>query len=522
MDYKLLIILALVLVLFYFKKDTFYNIQQEDKDSYDNYYRPTIFTNQTVPAEKNQEVTKTQLASLFKEIMVYANGPPGGANVSVEQKRYDLIFKDVLVCSDKRNQTKYPNPNNYYLNLNVKIDKVYKAELIDVYIPAATDESINIPPNGNRLYFSYIKSVCNCRPRDCSGYPVDCSGYPVDCSGYPVDCSGYHRVRPINPVDCSGYPVDCSGYPVDCSGYPVDCSGYHRARPSNHRSRTVNKVLNKHVDSSDNLCKDCGKRVDGSITIQAGTYLNPETIAKELTRQFTNVLMLAGIKVDNTTGISVIYDKNLNRYIFKDRQTCRPATLILYTKNGYILSPHSKVEYSIAHSLMLFDEYYISGPKYIDSIKGVLVVRNAWPGDYGRYNGRFVPLNSDCLFGNCILSDVVLTHCKLFLSLGKLNGETCNITPDENGTNKNVPPVFCQVPNNTCVSSAAVKTLLNQPHNFSAIQFYNPPISKVNKFEVKWYTDNGELVRILDHCFTIRIHYFQKRIDTTEFSYPIP
>jgi hypothetical protein len=231
--------------------------------------------------------------------------------------------------------------------------------------------------------------------------------------------------------------------------------------------------------------------------------------------------MLAGIKVDNTSGISVIYDKNLNRYIFKDRQTCRPATLILYTKNGYILSPHSKVEYSIAPSLMLFEDYYISGPKYIDSIKGVLVVRNAWPGDYGRYNGRFAPLNSDCLFSNCILSDVVLTHCKLFLSLGKLNGETCNITPDENGTNKNVPPVFCQVPNNTCVSSAAVKTLLNQPHNFSAIQFYNPPISKVNKFEVKWYTDNGELVRILDHCFTIRIHYFQKRIDTTDFSYPI-
>ena len=483
MDYKLLIILALVLILFYFKKDTFYNIQQENKESYDNYYRPTVFTNQTVPAEKNQEVTKTQLASLFKEIMVYANGPPGGANVNVEQKRYDLIFKDILVCSDKRNQIKYPNPNNYYLNLNVKLDKVYKAELIDVYIPAATDESINIPPNGNRLYFSYIKSVCNCRPRDCSGHPTDCSGHPTDCSGYPVDCSGYHR-----------------------------------ARPSNHR----NKTIKKPVDSSDNICKDCGKRVDGSITIQAGTYLNPETIAKELTRQFTNVLMLAGIKVDNTSGITVIYDKNLNRYIFKDRQTCRPATLILYTKNGYILSPHSRVEYSIAHSLMLFEDYYISGPKYIDSIKGVLVVRNAWPGDYGRYNGRFAPLNSDCLFSNCILSDVVLTHCKLFLSLGKLNGETCNITPDENGTNKNVPPVFCQVPNNTCVSSAAVKTLLNQPHNFSAIQFYNPPISKVNKFEVKWYTDNGELVRILDHCFTIRIHYFQKRIDTTEFSYPIP
>ena len=117
----------------------------------------------------------------------------------------------------------------------------------------------------------------------------------------------------------------------------------------------------------------------------------------------------------------------------------------------------------------------------------------------------------------------VLTNCKLYLSLGKLNGDTCNLVPDQSGNNiGNVPQIFCQVPNNTCVSSSSVKTLLNQPHNFNAIQFYNPPISKVNKFEVKWYTDDGELVRILDHCFTIRIYYLQKRIDTTDFSIPIP
>ena len=432
-------------------KDSFDNVQQSDL--FDNYYRPSVFTNQTKPAEKSQEVTKTQLATLFKEILVYANGSPGGANVNVVQNKYDLIFKDVMVCSDKRNQLKYPNPNNYYTHLNIKLDKIYKAELIDVYIPAATDEAVNIPPNGNKLFFSYIKSHCNCKP--------------------PTDCSN----NKIKFLDCSGNVVPC---------------------------------------------KNCNKRVDGFIIIQAGTYLSPESIAKELSRQFSIVISSAGIKVDNTSGISVVYDKNLNRYIIRDRQTCSPATIILYTQNGYVLSPTSKVYNSINCSIMLFDDYYISGPKYIDSVSGVLVVRNAIPGDYGKFNGRFVPLNNDCLFSNCILSDVVLTHCKLYLSLGKLNGDTCNITPDENGTNKNVPPVFCQVPNNTCVSSASVKTLLNQPHNFSAIQFYNPPISKVNKFEIKWYTDNGKLVRILDHCFTVRIHYFQKRIDTTDFSYPIP
>ena len=153
----------------------------------------------------------------------------------------------------------------------------------------------------------------------------------------------------------------------------------------------------------------------------------------------------------------------------------------------------------------------------------MLFPRYAVPGDYGKYNGYPIPVNSDCLFSNCIISDVVLTDCKLFLSLGKLNGNTCNIVPDQGGNNTgNVPPVFCQIPNNTCVSSSSVKTLLNQPNAFSAIQFYNPPISKVNKLHIKWYTEDGSLVRILDHCFTLRLYYFQKRIDTTDFSYPIP
>jgi hypothetical protein len=107
--------------------------------------------------------------------------------------------------------------------------------------------------------------------------------------------------------------------------------------------------------------------------------------------------------------------------------------------------------------------------------------------------------------------------------LGRLNGDTCVVVPDQAGNSLgNVPNVFCQVPNNTTVSSHSVKTLLNQPSNYSSIQFYNPPISKINKLEIKWYNDNGELVRLLDHCFTVRIHYFQKRINTTDFSYPIP
>jgi hypothetical protein len=254
--------------------------------------------------------------------------------------------------------------------------------------------------------------------------------------------------------------------------------------------------------------------------------MSPDSVAKELSRQFYDVLTAAGLTISKTVGVCVEYDKNLNRYIIKDKQYTVPGTLIIFTENGFVTptSPIYTVTNSIASAMMLDSQpFYVSQPENVNTDSdGNLYVAPATPGDYGNANGVDVPLNVDCAFSNCILSDVVLTHCKLYLSLGKLNGDTCNITPDENGTNKNVPPVFCQVPNNTCVSSAAVKTLLNQPHNFSAIQFYNPPISKVNKFEVKWYTDDGNLVRILDHCFTIRIYYFQKRISTTDFSIPIP
>jgi len=432
MNYQLIFGIIILIVVFYytFRKDTFYNIRKEDQVEKAEYYRPTVYTNQIVPAKKNQDISKTELASLFRDIITYANGSPGGANVSVEQARYDLIFKDVLVSSDKRNMERYPNPNNYYINLNVKLDKVYKAELIDVYIPAATDESVNIPTNGNRLYFSYTSP-------------------------------------PITGTPITGY-----------------------------------------------------------VQIQTGTYMSPDSVAKELSRQFYQVLIAAGLIISKTIGVCVEYDKNLNRYIIKDKQHSVPGTLIIFTENGYLTPtvPVYIVTNSIASAIMLDSQpFYISQPQSVNTDSdGNLYVSPAVPGDYGNTNGLNVPLNVDFAFSNCILSEVVLTHCKLYLSLGKLNGDTCNVTPDENGSNKNISQIFCQVPNNTCVSSAAVKTLLNQPHNFSAIQFYNPPISKINKFEVKWYKDDGNFVRILDHCFTIRIYYFQKRINTTDFSIPIP
>ena len=251
----------------------------------------------------------------------------------------------------------------------------------------------------------------------------------------------------------------------------------------------------------------------------------------ELNRQFKIVLSAAGFELGPTVGITVIYNKNLNRYVISDKNYKGSKTLVIFPENGFVLSPYITVQNSIASYIMLnysgpvISPPYISGPKFINSQDGVLFVDNAT--NYGLYTNdnnltENVPVCADPQFSNCVISDVVLTNDKIYLSLGKLNGNTCNIISDENDLNKgNTPMVFCQVPNNTCISSASVKTSLNQPTTFTAIQFYNPIINKVNKLDIAWYTENGSLVRILDHCFTLRIYYLQKRLETTDISFQV-
>jgi len=414
-----LFIIVLVLIGYFFYTKEAYEPVQE------------IFTNQITQAQPNDHsITKNELIDAIKNIMTL---PSNGANITYNQNKHDLLFKDFIVNSERRDLANFPNPNSYYIDLNQTVNKIYKAELIDVYVPAATDYSVNVPEHANRLYFVY------------------------------------------NTTDCSG---------------------------------NVNSV-------------------SAFLVIQAGTYLNPSELAMELTRQFDIVLRTGGIKPTKSVGVNVNYDKNFNRYFFSDRRyskiTSTPS-LVIYPKNGDI-TPNYIVADSMCWLLKLDYEGpaiyspYESGPKYINSQNGVTYVDNAVLGDYGVSNGVPVPLNMDGVFSNCIISDIVLTDAKLYLSLGKLNGDTCTVVQDQNNSYGNVPSIFCQVPNNTTVSSASTKTLLGQPNAFSAIQFYNPPISKLNRFEVKWYNDRGKYVSILDHSFTIRVYYFQKRLDTTDFAY---
>ena len=154
------VVILLIFALFS-NKDSFKTIREETDDLYNDYYRNTTYTNQIVPSQPNNIVTKTDLQDLLKTLIDLnsSNGPPQGANTSFDQSKYDLIFKDIIINSNRRNINIYPNPNSYSIKLNISMDKIYKAELIDVYVPAATDKAINIPTTGNRLYFQYTTNL---------------------------------------------------------------------------------------------------------------------------------------------------------------------------------------------------------------------------------------------------------------------------------------------------------------------------------------------------------------------------
>jgi hypothetical protein len=126
----------------------------------------------------------------------------------------------------------------------------------------------------------------------------------------------------------------------------------------------------------------------------------------------------------------------------------------------------------------------------------------------------------------------------LLLSIPQLNGNTCRIAGNVTSSNSsqgNVTTqgsIFCQIPdNNTPITAGSatsnnIISLFIGPHSFDAIQYYNPPISKVNTLDVAWFdcTSNQILLdsstsgTINSFYFTLRIHYFQKRFNTTSFS----
>jgi len=61
-------------------------------------------------------------------------------------------------------------------------------------------------------------------------------------------------------------------------------------------------------------------------------------------------------------------------------------------------------------------------------------------------------------------------------------------------------------------------------HKYESIQYYNPPISNLNKIDISLYDPLGNIIpstNITSFYFTIRFAYFQKRNGATAFSTPV-
>lgn len=346
-----------------------------------------------------------------------------GSNVINNQSNYDLVFKDIIVYSNRRNIVQYPNPSNYTLNLNFSLNNIYKAEVINVKIPAATDPSVNITNTNNRLYFKYT--------------------------------------------------------------YLSDDYYFY-------------------------------------IQIQAGTYGTVYSLTDEIQRVINYVLNTNGIP---DKSILLTYSIDLNRIIFTDTVNSTPGNIILYPKNGYVINGDYTVTNSLA-SVLLFDSTVnsISSKsiifKTINNFSKKLYIQQGVLGDYGSVNGTDVPLSSDEIFNNAIASDLIIPTSSLMLSINELNGSTVNIVGDENNTGKGSPNIFCNIPTGISTSTD-VHTFLNKPAVFSAVQFYNPPISSLRKLEIRFYDDDGNTLNLLDHSFTLRVYYLQKRANITSFTTPL-
>ena len=124
-------VFVFVFLMLYFRKESFQTVEESRRESHDNFYRPSGYTSEVTKSQKNNDhLTKTDFENMFSVLLksINVNGPPGGANTSYDQNKFDLIFKDILVNSEKRNTDKYPNPNEYSVKLNINLNKIYKAE----------------------------------------------------------------------------------------------------------------------------------------------------------------------------------------------------------------------------------------------------------------------------------------------------------------------------------------------------------------------------------------------------------
>jgi hypothetical protein len=110
----------------------------------------------------------------------------------------------------------------------------------------------------------------------------------------------------------------------------------------------------------------------------------------------------------------------------------------------------------------------------------------------------------------------------IILSIQQLNGTTVSIP----GNSSTQGSIFCQIPDNSTPLGlrSDIINLYITCSKYESIQYYNPPVSKVNQLNIQWYDTLGNIIQSTlwkSFYFTIRIYYLQKRNNTTSISVPI-
>lgn len=143
------------------------------------------------------------------------------------------------------------------------------------------------------------------------------------------------------------------------------------------------------------------------------------------------------------------------------------------------------------------------------------------------------------VFGNATLPTNV-KNSTLILSIPQMNQNTFRVASNTNGkgtSNQGNNPVqgqvFGQIPDNSTpitpgtLTPNGIISLFIGARMFDTVQFYNPPLNKVNKIDVQWFDTLGNPVYvsstvangvITSFYFTLRVYYFQKRNNTSSFS----
>ena len=115
-------------------------------------------------------------------------------------------------------------------------------------------------------------------------------------------------------------------------------------------------------------------------------------------------------------------------------------------------------------------------------------------------------------------------------STGQYDPSVVNVSNPSQGSNSVQGAVFCQIPDNNTpltnggITSNNIISLLISPRVYNSIQFYNPPLNRLNTIDVMWYDIFSNPIPVSNTSgtiqtfyFTLRIYYFQKRCATASY-----